>query len=238
MVYTLIIPDYYYNYIYNLCNTVNSICNTENFTCEYCDLQEIEKLALILLEKLCSASIIKHPRLINIPKIVNLKRKMIEDLNLNVTDSNKSFQYSFDNVVAVLDSYCSSCNSTLSSVSSALSSESNFMTFSKRIAEISKNYFGIEERNELAKLIIRKYDNNNDYHCLSKNCGMTCIYSVEECPNNNCGVKYSQKWRQQHDEICPQKIINCDRHCGRTGSCYYHYYFDNHYYYYFDYSYY
>lgn len=47
-----------------------------------------------------------------------------------------------------------------------------------------------------------------------KNCGKSCIFGIEFCPNSPCIEQYSRKWSQQHDAICPEKILPCTRQCG------------------------
>jgi len=85
-----------------------------------------------------------------------------------------------------------------------------------RVSEISQVYFTYEERRQIAKLLIQKRDGVFDYHCNQKNCGHHCPFAYEHCPNSDCSVIYSRKWVSQHDAICPQKIVDCERSCGRS----------------------
>jgi len=76
-------------------------------------------------------------------------------------------------------------------------------------------YFPLEERRQLAKVLIQKRDSVFSYHCDQKNCGHHCPFAYEHCPHIDCPVIYSRKWSNQHDQECPQKIIECERHCER-----------------------
>lgn len=54
----------------------------------------------------------------------------------------------------------------------------------------------------------------NIYHCEKKDCGPNCIFAVENCPNPPCLMFFSKKWASQHDAVCKDKILPCERYCG------------------------
>jgi hypothetical protein len=62
---------------------VNLICDTKSFTCDHCDLQEIEKLYSLLLSKFTAASIRKFPRKANRVKMNTLINDFINWLQLS-----------------------------------------------------------------------------------------------------------------------------------------------------------
>ena len=58
------------------------ICNLDSLTCDYCDLQEIDKISALFLDKLTIASINKHPRILTVQKMCQLKNEFLESLHL------------------------------------------------------------------------------------------------------------------------------------------------------------
>jgi hypothetical protein len=215
----------------------------------------VDRLSTLFLEKLALASVIKHPRQLSEPKIVQLKNGLIGALGfldkhersmstsptspVPVTvllppsdkptetgvdetspplalanDIPASFMYDLDSVVRKLDVFVNQSKTALSMASSVLSSASSSEMLSLRLVEISRLYFGDEERAELARLMIRKFDSLYEFHCEKLNCGTTCKFSIELCPHSECGVRYSRKWAVQHDGQCPQKVVPCTRECG------------------------
>ena len=115
---------------------VNSISHVECSTCSYCDLREVDRLANLFLEKLCSASLIKHPRMISDIKVNTLKNGLIDtifqepssqlsDTSSSATSSaiepSTSTRYSFENLSQALEDFVEEGKSALSMASSALS---------------------------------------------------------------------------------------------------------------------
>jgi len=111
--------------------SVSLICNVDNVTCDYCDSQEIDRLATLFLEKLCSASIAKHPRMISDLKINTLKNALINALELSGPEGDMK-AYSFESLSQCLDKYVDDVKSVLSMASSALSSGSQSEQVNKR----------------------------------------------------------------------------------------------------------
>jgi hypothetical protein len=84
----------------------------------------------------------------------------------------------------------------------------------RRSADLASTYFTSGERIALAKSIIRHHDTTNAHHCSVRGCGDTCEWRLTKCTNEECEVVVSQRWLQKHDDVCPQKIVPCDRYCG------------------------
>lgn len=200
---------------------MNTLCTVTELTCDHCDLQEVDKLSTLFLEKLAAASIVKHPRQLNEPKMVALKNGFLSALGFVMEveaegDSQRLKGYEFNLVASQLEAFVNQGRTALSMASSALVSGTSMEALSKRIVEVADNYFSHEERSELARLLLRKFDIIYEFHCEKVNCGEGCQFTVEMCPHQDCGVKYSRKWAKQHDSICPQKVVDCDRTCGET----------------------
>lgn len=211
---------------------MSSIADGSKFTCDHCDLQEVEKLLKVLLDKLTSASISRHPRSISERKVNALRNEMLNALQLLTPSSGSDASsvsstaaagastkdismtpYFFNKVSEILDNLITRSRTALSMASSVFSSGDTVDNWNQRQQEIARQ-FAYEERYELAKLIIRQHDVEYNYHCTEQNCGSSCIFAIETCPNVGCGVLYSRKWATQHDDICPEKILSCPRICG------------------------
>ena len=88
----------------------------------------------------------------------------------------------------------------------------------KRALDLDRFIFPADERTLLAKILIRKYDSQFEFHCNSKNCGANCIYAPFYCGNDGCTTVLSLKWKSQHDSVCPFKVVECPRQCGEVCS--------------------
>lgn len=109
--------------------------------------------------------------------------------------------------------------------SSLPSQETPQNVYDERVIEFNSKksflQFLSEERQEIAKLFIQKYDSPwNRFHCSEKQCSSrssACPFQHTSCPNKPCSVMYSLKYAEEHDMICPEKSLTCDRLCGEIN---------------------
>lgn len=188
-----------------------------SFTCDHCDLEELERLSAVLLNSLAQASLKAYPRNFTEAKCNKLKSSLIASLSLRGEFIHNGL-YSSKVVASRLESFVGTLGNAWSAVSSMVSSGSPLEMLGRRTADIAHMHFSHEERRVIAGLIIRKHDINFEYHCPIPSCGHSCEYRVESCPNHQCGVIFSAKWASNHDAVCPQKILPCERACGDTCS--------------------
>lgn len=258
---------------------VASLAEVGDFTCDHCDLQEVQALDALLLDKLVAASLRKHPRKISHSKVVALKSDLVrvietyacpkegrDDRSASVgsssedggrqstlrrlsssflsrrststntalteseapsaeeaaahgwktadTDSDPQVTYTFASLSRMLDQFVGSSQTAWSIASSVLVTGDAAVHQQERTAEIAHDFFQEEERRELARLVIRRYDHVHAFHCAQNNCGQGCIFAVEQCPHTPCQVCYSRKWALQHDAVCPEKLLPCERACS------------------------
>jgi len=189
------------------------IAPAAELTCSYCDLQEVEKLSSLLLDKLCLSSALKHPSSNSRVKTIALKRSMMGLLDLSNPDAES---YSYEMIETRMKALVSQSRSALSTASSMMASDTVEETHRKRTAWIMQNYFTTDEANEIARLILRVRDRSNLYHCEVKNCGPECEFFMKICANEGCGCTFSRKWEKQHDDVCLHKIVSCERLCGEN----------------------
>lgn len=186
-------------------------------TCSYCDFEEVERLAALLLDKLALASTLKHPAKNSEAKTVALKNRMIDALQLStLSNSRETITYYLSMIEGFLVTFVNQSKSTWSAASGMMSSESHEETLRKRTAWLSNTFFTNDEAHELARLIIRALDKTNAYHCDQVQCGEKCEFYVCTCPNAGCATSYSRKWTSKHNEVCPHKIVPCERVCGEN----------------------
>jgi len=185
------------------------------FTCDHCDLEEIERLSAVLLNALAQASLRAHPRNLTEAKCNKLKSAMIEKLALRSGDIVHAGLYSSKVVASRLEEWCKdSLGSAWASLSGMVASGSPLEMLGRRTADVAHAFFPHEERRILAGLIIRRHDLQLQFHCGVPQCGSACEYRVEQCPHQGCSTVYSKKWANDHDGVCLQKIIPCERACG------------------------
>jgi homogentisate solanesyltransferase len=178
-------------------------------TCDYCDVQKVKDLSDVLLQVLSTASIRKHPRSISWIKVNELKNDLITALKFK--SKPKGIVISESN----MHHFANESSTTWSLASAAfISSDQQLLNSANRIIEIDDTYFRTDERNALARLIIRYHDYDYEFHCPTPNCGDNCLFLPQRCPNNECHVIVAKRWLDRHDEVCPFKIISCTRECG------------------------
>jgi len=49
-------------------------------------------------------------------------------------------------------------------------------------------------------------------HCDQLNCGENCRFFRVQCPNDGCIITLSKIYLDEHDKVCPYKLIQCQ--CG------------------------
>ena len=178
-------------------------------------MEEIERLSAVLLHALAAASLRAHPRNLIEAKCNKLKTALIQQhLSLRSGDLVPSGLYSSKVLASRLEQFAKESASAWSAVSGMVASGSPLEMLGRRTADIAQAYFSHEERRVLAGLIIRRHDLTLQYHCGAPGCGSGCEFRVERCPHDGCAAVYSAKWAAQHDAVCPQKPLPCERGCG------------------------
>jgi len=85
-----------------------------------------------------------------------------------------------------------------------------------RMGEVNARFFGKEERDVLARVLIRHVDDPDfTLHCSKEHCGPDCEFAMTYCPNHGCDEVLSQKFMAHHEEhVCKYKLIDCPKECG------------------------
>jgi len=182
-----------------------TILNDDSLTCQSCDLEQVEALQKLLLEKFWQAIYVKYGGSANRHKFNKLKNKLIEATRL-ISRGVRSL--SVQQVGADLDKFIRSLGNK--SVGAFDIHNPN--------CKLLVDGFTAPERIEIAKVIVRSFDSTHEYHCTNNFCGQECPYAVHSCPNGGCTTSFSMNHWLKHDAVCPFKPIACPLNCGHAQS--------------------
>mmetsp|Transcript_16013 Transcript_16013/g.24150 ORF Transcript_16013/g.24150 Transcript_16013/m.24150 type:complete len:305 (-) Transcript_16013:7-921(-) len=177
--------------------------NEVSGTCDHCDSMHVDLLSDKLLEALTQTSLHEYPgESPPAPATNRLKDLLMETLGL----ASISERFDMKHVHHVLDKFLTlvlNKKSAWSKAASIFGGEYSPEQLPQRAKELDRDAFTSEERREIAKLLIRKYDTDNEYHCEESRCGSSCVFAPYYCNNDGCTAVFSMKWRGQHDGIFP-----------------------------------
>lgn len=180
-------------------------------TCDHCDLAERDKLASKLLQVMATVSSRDGGRTVSESKIYTLKNRLLELVNL----APAAERMPIFNLYSRIDAFPESNKSMWRQASTSMGfKDENQETISNHLNDLESRFFQLDERNEIATILLRKHDTLNEYHCNTINCGNECIFRPIKCPNAGCPDTTSFKWCSAHDELCPYKVVECKRCCG------------------------
>lgn len=187
----------------------SKICKISDWTCDHCDNEKVDSLSNQLLQCLSAASYSKHPRQLTVPKMNVLKDEFLAALPLGKAPVN------LDAALGPLfNQFSLEGRNAWSIVSASIASGDPAENLLRRTAEVAAEHFRSPEREALAKMLIRQNDTEHLFHCHIKNCGQQCDFAIVHCENEHCVVTVSRKWLRKHDNMCPEKIVECERSCG------------------------
>ena len=190
--------------------------------CDHCDSETINDISQKLLEVLSIATLLQTDVQHNLTDAagLKLKEKLIEELHIGGevppyllrVDS----QTRIRSLCNELDKFPHKTTSILSKTSMFNRSEVGREGLSDRMGEIAARFMCREERDELAKLVIRHLDTPDFVlHCPNRKCGEACEFCPTKCPNVGCDVCESRKYMAHHQASCGYKIVDCSNRCGK-----------------------
>ncbi len=200
-------------------------------TCDHCDIKEISLISNKLLDALCQASLHEYPGIDCPPDpyINRLKDDLMDMIgfgSISPTSSspslgihshtNHSASVTLKEILGRLDrfqSYVIERKSFWSTAASLFSSDYSPDQFPVRAAHLSSGVFPPSERELMASSLIRRYDEQFEYHCSVSHCGEKCKYSLHACQNEGCNARYTLRDQKEHEEICQFQLIACQREC-------------------------
>ncbi|KAJ8900140.1 hypothetical protein K2173_024256 [Erythroxylum novogranatense] len=207
------------------------------FHCGLYDTEVVHKIAQALLPGLATAcvdnttgGIFKSPGSV----AVDIRKEMIDYL----TQRSESFvaesvilegspeaevsDHPFDIISDFVDDFAISKRNFFSRVSGWLLSEKREDRVDDFVQEMEMNGFWLLERREaVAQTLLKNVDFKNTFHCDLKfktseelvehmvNCG----FGPLNCTNEGCTAMFSAKHLENHDSVCPFKMIPCEQKC-------------------------
>jgi hypothetical protein len=167
-----------------------------------------------MLEAMTQASLYENPGDYSIVETNRLKNKLFELLGIASRGETFGDMKGVNNCIDKFLVTVMNAKSTWSKVSSIVGPDYIPEKLPERALEVSSKSFPSEERQEISKMLIRKYDTNFEYHCHKFNCGSSCTFCVIHCRNLGCPDFLSAKYLNDHLSHCPFTILNCNRGCG------------------------
>ena len=185
-------------------------------SCDHCDSREVQQLSDCMLEALTQTSLHENPGEYSEVTTNSLKNTLHE--LLGIASRGESF-HDMAGIYRCLDKFFITIinkKSTWSKLSSIVGADYLPENLPQRAVEVSSFSFSLDERKEVARMLIRKYDTSFIYHCNKYNCGTSCIFAPNPCPNTGCSEIVSSKYVGEHLEACQFTPLLCHRGCGET----------------------
>ncbi|CAN0879203.1 hypothetical protein LINGRAHAP2_LOCUS12902 [Linum grandiflorum] len=209
------------------------------FPCQLADIELVYKIAQSFLPGLATACVDNTTGgIFRTPGSVaaDLRTEMIEYL----TQRSESFvaesvilegadpqtdtpTHPFDIVSDFVDDFASTKRNFFSRVSGWLLSEKREDKIDDFVQDMELNGFWlVDKRSTVAETLLKNVDLKNRFHCdqkfnteeeRSEHVG-NCPFRPLNCNNEGCDVTFSAKNKDDHDSICPFKIIPCEQNCS------------------------
>lgn len=162
-------------------------------TCDHCDSEEVQKLSDQMLEALTQTSLHENPGEYS-EVVTNRLKNTLHEL-LGIASRGETF-HDLAGARQCLDKFFVSvlnAKSTWSKLSSIVGDDYLPEKLPARAVEVSTFSFSLEERREVARMLIRKYDTDFAHHCHKYNCGSGCTFALTACGNLGCSEVLSAR---------------------------------------------
>ncbi|KAM7501451.1 hypothetical protein LguiB_000355 [Lonicera macranthoides] len=209
-----------------------------SYHCDLCDRETSHKIARSFLPGLASACVDNTTGgLFNTPGSValDIRKEMVEYLTQRsetfvaesaVLEDGSDFEvpeHPYDIISDFVDDFASSKRNFFSGVSVWLLSERREERIDDFVQELETNQFWLIERREtIAKALIKNVDFKNMFHCnmkfntieeLSQHLPV-CSFRTINCTNEGCNARFTAARADNHDSVCPFKILLCEQKCS------------------------
>lgn len=185
-------------------------------SCDHCDSSEVQEISDCLLEALTQTSLHENPGEYS-EVMTNRLKNMLHEL-LGLASRSQPFS-DMGGVHQCIDKFFLSvinAKSAWAKLSSIVGADYLPERLPERAVEVSSYSFPIEERREVARMLIRQYDTTFAFHCHKYNCGAACAFALTPCPNLGCSEVLSAKFMEAHLGDCQFTPLGCGRGCGET----------------------
>lgn len=214
--------------------------NPENpmYHCDLYDAEIVHKIAQAFLPGLASACVdnttgglFKSPGSV----AVEVRKEMVgyltqrsetfvaESVTLDGHPEVEIPEHPYDIISNHIDDFAGSKRNFFSKVSTWLLSDRREDRIDDFVQEMEMNGFWLIGRREaVAKTLLRNVDFKNEYHCNKKfNSAQDlsdhipkCHFRTIICTSEGCNARFCAAHLEEHDSICPFKIIQCEQKCS------------------------
>jgi hypothetical protein len=186
--------------------------------CEYCDSEAVDSLSSKILEALAVATLLQRDAQHTLTDAIalGLKEKLIDSLGIDdeMPDWSQKVDPStrLQNLQEELGRFGFKNKNVLTAMFQA---DGLPKGLTERRELVSTRYFGTEERDAFACIVIRHLDPECVLHCGRESCSEECEFFRVNCPNERCDKTVSCKYLEWHiNKVCPHTVISCPNDCG------------------------
>ncbi|KAL6634709.1 hypothetical protein ACP70R_027380 [Stipagrostis hirtigluma subsp. patula] len=221
----------------NLMSSVEDGCK---FRCELCDTEVVHSMAELLIRGLATASvdsttgdIFKSPSSVAVGVKTELEQYLLLRTETLVTESVDGGEDHSDQLVKastrpteflsdLIENFVASKRNLLSHVSGFLSSESRLNRIKDFMQKMEmENIWALDARKATAETILESIDMKCLFHCPERFAEQDklddhrnqCKFRVVSCKNDGCLTSFSAVHIEEHDSICPFKVLPCEQLC-------------------------
>ncbi|KAF8109519.1 hypothetical protein N665_0095s0086 [Sinapis alba] len=211
-----------------------------SFHCDLYDTQVVHKISLVFLPGLATACVDNTTGdLFKTPGSVaaEIKKEMIEYLNQRsesfvaehiVLQGGSEIEAShdpYDIVSDFVDDFATSKRNLFSRVSGWLLSERREDNIDDFAQEMEISGFWLTDHIEgIAQTLLKNVDFKSVSHCEMKfqtqgelaEHVLSCGYRTMNCENEGCNAVFCANQMENHDSVCPFKIIPCEQNCSES----------------------
>uniref|UniRef100_A0A0A0L1F8 TRAF-type domain-containing protein n=1 Tax=Cucumis sativus TaxID=3659 RepID=A0A0A0L1F8_CUCSA len=206
--------------------------------CELCDAEIVHKLAQVLLPGLSTACVDNTSGdIFRTPGSVaaDIRKEMVDYLTMRsetcvaesvILDNPSEAEVSdhpYDIISDFVDDFSATKRNLFSRVSGWILSEKREDKIDDFVQEMDVNgFWPLDRREAIAQTLLKNVDFKSEFHCDKKfhsveelaghveNCGFRSL----TCTNEGCTARFCASHAEQHDSICPFKIILCEQKCS------------------------
>lgn len=212
------------------------------FRCNLSDLGVVHKIAQILLPGLATACVdntsgdlFKTPGWV----AVDIRKEMVEYLTQrsetfvaeSLIEEGSPYVMTTDDPLDIIayfiEEFASSKQNLFSRVSGWLLSEKREDKIDDFVQEMELSGFWLMERRvAVSQILLRNIDLKSKFHCkmsfgtteeLSRHTSL-CSFRSMDCKNEGCRATFCAMHMEDHDSVCPYKILPCEQKCSERIS--------------------
>ncbi|KAL6899377.1 hypothetical protein ACP4OV_006035 [Aristida adscensionis] len=211
-----------------------------NFRCDLCDSEVVNSMAELLIRSLATASvdsttgdIFKGPSSVAAGMKTELEQYLLLRTETLVCESVDGGEAHSDQLMKassrpteflsdLIEDFVALKRNLLSHVSGFLSSESRLNRIKDFLQKMDmENIWALDGRKATAETILESIDMKCIFHCSERFADQDklddhrnqCKFRVVNCKNDGCLASFSAIHIDEHDSICPFKVLPCEQLC-------------------------